>query len=163
MGPATRAPAWQPDLSPRGLGRQEAPPAPRSAGQAVVVQSTSISRRLRKGCHPANWTQPEGQLTGRLPAAPWAPAGLTFYPGSSYPVAYRGNLFISEWGSNFTYADTGHVVERVVLGASGTVSSSQVSVFASGIQHPISVVQAPDGALLVADWGTGIVYRIQAA
>jgi len=88
---------------------------------------------------------------------------MTFYRGSSYPVAYRGNLFISEWGSNFAYADTGHVVERVAIGPDVTASSSQVSVFASGFQHPISVVKAPDGALLVADWGTGTVYRIQAA
>lgn len=80
---------------------------------------------------------------------------MTFYTGSSYPVAYQGNLFISEWGSNFAYADTGHVVERVVLGASETASSSQVSVFASGFQHPISVVQAPNGSLLGADWAPG--------
>ena len=32
--------------------------------------------------------------------------------------------------------------------------------FARGLDHPIAVLFAPDGALLVADHGTGIVWRI---
>jgi len=110
----------------------------------------------------------QGQCQGVTPPAAYlaphaAPAGMAFYLGSSYPSPYRGNLFITEWGSNFSYSDTGHVVVRVVLGVNGSAPISQVSVFASGFQHPISVVNAPEGAMLVADWGSGVIYRIQSS
>jgi hypothetical protein len=30
----------------------------------------------------------------------------------------------------------------------------------TGLSHPLPLTVAPDGSLLVGDWGTGIVYRI---
>jgi hypothetical protein len=33
-------------------------------------------------------------------------------------------------------------------------------VFARGFEHPLAVLVARDGALLVSDWGTGRIYRI---
>jgi glucose/arabinose dehydrogenase len=33
-------------------------------------------------------------------------------------------------------------------------------VFARGFDHPLAVLVAQDGALLVSDWGTGRIYRI---
>jgi glucose/arabinose dehydrogenase len=38
---------------------------------------------------------------------------------------------------------------------------SRVSVFASGFDHPLALAVDPTGALLVADWGRGVVYRIR--
>lgn len=108
-----------------------------------------------------------GQCAGVTPPAVYlpphaAPTGLVFYTGRTFPARYRGNLFVTEYGSSFAYAPTGHDLERVVLGADGTAPISSVSVFASGFQHPIAVLVDPSGALLVADFGTGIIYRIQA-
>lgn len=110
----------------------------------------------------------QGQCQGVTPPAAYlaphaAPAGMSFYGGTTYPSSYQGNLFIAEWGSNFPYGNTGHVVVRVVLGVNGSAPISRVSVFASGFQHPIGVVNGPGGALLVADSGTGVIYRIQAS
>jgi glucose/arabinose dehydrogenase len=37
-----------------------------------------------------------------------------------------------------------------------------VSDFVTGLNHPLAVTVAHDGSLLVADWGSGIIWRIQA-
>jgi hypothetical protein len=34
--------------------------------------------------------------------------------------------------------------------------------FASGFEHPLALLVDRRGGLLVADWGNGVVYRIQA-
>jgi hypothetical protein len=33
----------------------------------------------------------------------------------------------------------------------------------TGLSHPLPVTVAPDNALLVGDWGTGVVYRVAGA
>ena len=38
----------------------------------------------------------------------------------------------------------------------------RTSVFADGFDHPLAVAVDPKGGLLVADWGRGLIYRIQA-
>ncbi len=91
-----------------------------------------------------------------------APTGMVFYTGGSFPAADRGALFIAEYGSSFSYDRTGQDVEEVRLGPDGTAPISAVTVFATGFQHPTAIVVDPSGALLVADYGTGIIYRIQA-
>jgi glucose/arabinose dehydrogenase len=50
-----------------------------------------------------------------------------------------------------------------VLGPNGSAPISAVTVFASGFEHPLAVVVDPQGALLVADYGRAVIYRIQAA
>ena len=37
-----------------------------------------------------------------------------------------------------------------------------VSTFADGFAHPLALLVDRSGGLLVADWGPGVVYRIQA-
>ena len=51
-------------------------------------------------------------------------------------------------------------VQAVALKASGSTSTGTVTPFLAGLQNPVPVVRAPDGALLVGDWTRGIVYRI---
>ena len=77
----------------------------------------------------------------------------------TFPAAYRGNLFVAEWGQ---YDSTAHGrrVVRVLLGPDGT--TGVVKPFASGFEHPLGLVVDPEGALLVADWGRGVIDRIQA-
>jgi glucose/arabinose dehydrogenase len=36
-----------------------------------------------------------------------------------------------------------------------------VTKFASGFDHPLALAVDRSGALLVADWGRGVIYRIQ--
>jgi glucose/arabinose dehydrogenase len=91
-----------------------------------------------------------------------AAGGMAFYTGSSFPNQYRGNLFVAEWGE-YLSTEHGRKLVRIRLGSDGTAPISQVSVFASGFQHPLAVAEDPLGALLVADYGRGIIYRIQAA
>ena len=83
--------------------------------------------------------------------------GLAFYTGHSFPRAYAGNAFIAEWGQYLSHR-FGRRVVRVQLGASG----GRVTTFADGFVHPLALLVDRRGGLLVADWGPGIVYRIQA-
>jgi glucose/arabinose dehydrogenase len=84
--------------------------------------------------------------------------GLAVYRGRSFPARYRGNLFVAEWGE-YLQRRHGRKVSRVALRAG---RAAAVSTFATGFEHPIAVVVDPLGALLVADYGRGVVFRIQA-
>ncbi|MBI1800993.1 MAG: PQQ-dependent sugar dehydrogenase [Chloroflexi bacterium] len=90
--------------------------------------------------------------------------GLAFYTGSRFPREYHNNIFIALYGSNSNDPLIGRRVERVVLEktASGLSLSKAASVttFASGFQHPLDVAVGGDGALYVADFGDGKIYRI---
>ena len=88
--------------------------------------------------------------------------GIAFYDGSSFPAQYRGNLFVAEWGTYFGRR-RGRKLTRVVLNPGGDGRKARVSTFATGFDHPLAVAVDRLGALLVADHGRGVVYRIQAA
>jgi glucose/arabinose dehydrogenase len=98
----------------------------------------------------------------RKPAALLAPHssadGLVFYNTTTFPKKYRGDAFIAEWGDDVTSLGTGHVVVRVHFNGNRTT----VSNFVTGLDHPLAVAVGTDGALLVADNGTGTIWRIQA-
>ena len=49
---------------------------------------------------------------------------------------------------------------RVELEKEGESYRAEVSDFALGIDRPLDVAQAQDGSLLVADYGSGTIYRI---
>jgi len=51
-------------------------------------------------------------------------------------------------------------VLRVVLSGSGASERGQVSDFARGFSHPLAITVAPDGGLLVGDYGTGQITEI---
>jgi glucose/arabinose dehydrogenase len=72
--------------------------------------------------------------------------GMTFW---------RGDLYVALWGQYYS-SEHGRRVDRVDL------PSGRVSRFADGFDHPLAVTVDPHGALLVADWGRGVIYRIQA-
>ncbi len=83
--------------------------------------------------------------------------GLAFYTGHSFPRAYAGNVFVAEWGQYLSHR-FGRRVVRVQLGA----ARGRVTTFADGFVHPLALLVDRRGGLLVADWGPGVVYRIQA-
>ncbi len=84
--------------------------------------------------------------------------GLLFYTGSMFPEEYRNDLFIVQWGSHLR--DTGRKVVRVRLDREEESYRAEVSDFAFGIDRPLDIAQASDGSLLVADHGSGAIYRI---
>ena len=86
--------------------------------------------------------------------------GLVVYRGRSFGPAYQGNVFIALWGEYLTTAH-GRRVDRVVLDPSGDPRKARVEPFATGFNHPLAVAVDRNGALLVADYGRGAIYRIQ--
>ncbi len=76
-----------------------------------------------------------------------SPDGMAFW---------HGDLYVAEWGQYDSHR-FGRRLVRVRLHGS---MRTRVSVFATGFDHPLAVATAPHGGLLVADWGTGIIYRI---
>ncbi len=87
--------------------------------------------------------------------------GLVVYRGRSFPAAYQGNVFVALWGEYLSKSH-GRRVDRVVVHTSGDPRRARVTPFARGFEHPLAVAVDADGALLVADHGRGVVYRIQA-
>ena len=84
--------------------------------------------------------------------------GLIFYTGAMFPEKYTNDLFVVQWGSHLR--DTGRKIVRVELEKDGETYGAEVSDFAFGIDRPLDIAQASDGSLLVADHGSGTIYRI---
>jgi glucose/arabinose dehydrogenase len=112
------------------------------------ARTLSLSGSCRGVTKPAAYLEPHSSADG-----------IGFYTGRAFPRAYRGNLFVAEWGEYLT-AHFGRRVVRVELRPNGT--ARRVSVFASGFSHPLALLVDRLGGLLVADWGRGTVYRLQA-
>jgi glucose/arabinose dehydrogenase len=84
--------------------------------------------------------------------------GLVFYSRRTFPERYRGDAFVAEWGDSVNGLGTGRILKDVHFAGSRVT----VSTFATGFTHPVAVAIAPDSSLLVADWGSGTIWRIQA-
>ena len=69
---------------------------------------------------------------------------------------WRGTLYVAEWGQY----DSHRFGRRVVRVRLRGPQRSRVSAFASGFDHPLALAVDGTNALLVADWGRGVIYRI---
>ncbi|KAA3665485.1 MAG: hypothetical protein DWQ04_00355, partial [Chloroflexi bacterium] len=78
-----------------------------------------------------------------------SPTGITAYLADQFP-GYYNSLFITLW-SSFVGAQK---VVRMTPGGGSAVN------FATGLAAPIDVAVSADGSLYVADWATGIIFRI---
>jgi glucose/arabinose dehydrogenase len=96
--------------------------------------------RCRGVARPAAYLEPHSSADG-----------IVFGPG--------GDLFVAEWGQ-YLSKRFGRRVVRVRLASRG--AASRVTSFASGFDHPLALALDRRGALLVADYGRGLIYRIQA-
>jgi glucose/arabinose dehydrogenase len=105
--------------------------------------SWARKRLAGKGC--AQVTPPAAYLEPRSGAG-----GIAFDLDGS-------TAYVALWGQYFGRKH-GRTVVRVTFDAEGRVTGQRV--FARGFDHPLAVLVARDGALLVSDWGTGRVYRI---
>ena len=84
-----------------------------------------------------------------------AVSGLAVVAGGLGPVVGT-TVVVAEWKLG--------LVQQVSLAADGAGGyTSAVAPFLTGLQNPVPVHLAADGALLVGDWGRGTVYRIVAA
>jgi len=116
-------------------------------------------------CWPAF---PDGSLHGNCsgvapPVAVFTPHssadGIAFNDGSEFGADYKENAFVTEWGAN-AGGPIGRRVLRVVLSGSGANEHGSVSDFVWGFSHPLAITEAPDGGLLVGDYGTGQITEI---
>lgn len=95
-----------------------------------------------------------------------APLGMKFYTGSMFPAEYKNNILIAEHGSWNRHQYQGARIRRVIVGPDG--KNPKTEVFASGwiegkqnyLGRPADIIQAKDGAILVADDWAGAIYRI---
>lgn len=81
------------------------------------------------------------------------PRGLTAYYAGQFPPEYFGNLFVTLWNA----VEGGQRVIRVRILPNGL---PLISAFVTGLIRPIDVTVAPDGALVVADYVYGHLWRV---
>ena len=114
------------------------------------------------GCDPLS--------DGLLPAADLglhtAATGIVSYDAQQFPPAYRGNLFITLWGSFFAEPELSPQLLRAPIDDTESGPHAAVETFAEGFAHPIDIVVDRDGTLLVLDYGEdgndtpGTLYRV---
>jgi glucose/arabinose dehydrogenase len=100
-----------------------------------------------------------------------APLQFAFYTGKQFPESYWGGAFVAEHGSWNRATRSGYQIAFVAF-KDGKPSADPVP-FMTGLVpdargsdvygRPVGVTVAPDGALLVADDGADVVYRISVA
>jgi len=87
--------------------------------------------------------------------------GVAFYNGDGFPAEYRGDAFVSIFGSWLkSGVETG--IQRVVLTRSENTFTSETSWFIRfppGVM-PLPVTFGPDDAMYVGDYINGVIYRI---
>ena len=95
-----------------------------------------------------------------------APFGLAFYTGTQFPAEYRGDAFVALRGSWDQTRKTGFKVVRIRF--NGTRAMGEYEDFMTGFVdsefrvwgRPSGVAVAIDGSLLVADDGSGSIWRV---
>jgi glucose/arabinose dehydrogenase len=138
-----------------------APQAGMNFGYPYCHQGNILDPEFGKGKNCADYTAPV-QIFG----AHVASLGMRFYTGSMFDSSYKNQIFFAEHGSWNRSTPVGYNVSTVKLDASGKALSYKT--FADGwlrpdgkvLGRPVDVQQMPDGALLVSDDYSGVVYRI---
>ena len=67
---------------------------------------------------------------------------------------WRGALVVAEWGQ-YLSERRGRKLVRVDL------RTRRATTLADGFEHPLGLAVDRDGALLAADWGRGVIYRLR--
>jgi len=111
---------------------------------------------------------PKAVIPDVLLGAHVAPLQFAFYSGKQFPASYFGGAFVAEHGSWNRASRAGYQVAFVAF-KDGQPCADPVP-FMTGLVpdpksalvygRPVGVTTAPDGSLLVADDGIGVIYRI---
>lgn len=108
--------------------------------------------------------------------AHWAPDGLVFYTGTTFPAHYHGGVFLAFHGSwnRAPAPQQGYNVSFVPFAGGKAGDPAQYEVFADGFaggplgpdandkaaHRPTGIAQGPDGALYITDDKGGRVWRV---
>jgi glucose/arabinose dehydrogenase len=87
--------------------------------------------------------------------------GVDIYNGDGFPVEYRGNAFVSIFGS-WLKAGVQTGVQKVVLSPEGETYNAEASWFIrfpAGVM-PLPLLFGPDDAMYVGDYVNDVIYRI---
>ena len=79
-------------------------------------------------------------------------AGMRFYRGSNFPLAYRDALFFADYSRDCIWA--------MRAGADGLPDPSTIETFDAGASNPVWLEVGPDGALYYADFDGGRIRRV---
>lgn len=99
-------------------------------------------------------------------AAHAAPMQLVFYKGTGFPAEYQGDAFVTMRGSWNRKTASGYEIVRVRFqnGQARAIEPFVTGFLTDGgrthIARPVGLAMAKDGALLMADDGNGVIYRI---
>lgn len=117
-----------------------------------IVQGGHYGYPYYVGCDQCPTPPPD--LVISPPIAQFIPhgaiTGIAAYTAGAFPSNYYNDLFVVLW-SAFPGA------QKVLRVSTAPVA---ISDFALGFASPIDVTQSPDGALIVADWATGHIFKI---
>lgn len=86
--------------------------------------------------------------------------GLVYYGADAFPTEYRGSFFVAQFGANSGDPSIGKRVVAVKVEETADGPRGEVTNFALGLDNPLDVAVDRDGSLLVADFGSGKLYRI---
>lgn len=100
----------------------------------------------------------------------WAPNGLVFYNGNTFPEHYRGGAFIAFHGSWNRSRQDGYKVAFVPF--RGSMPAGDYEIFADGFaggtksprgaaHRPVGLSVAPDGSLYITDDQRGRIYNVR--
>jgi glucose/arabinose dehydrogenase len=126
---------------------------PEPAEEVVLVKRGAFYGWPR--CWPSFATK---QLAGRCRGVTRPIAYLEPHSSADGIAFWRGDLFVALWGQYLSDRH-GRRLVRVDLGPRGRARA--VTTFARGLDHPLALIVDRRGGLLVADWGRGVIYRIQ--
>ncbi len=84
-----------------------------------------------------------------------AATGIDSYQADQFPPDYRGDLFITLWGSFVAEPGLAPQLLRATIGDTQDGPQVAIETFAEGFRHPIDVLVDRDGTLLVLDYGEG--------
>ena len=138
-----------------------APAAGMNFGYPYCHQGNILDPEFGKGKNCADYTSPVQVLGAHV-----ASLGMRFYTGNMFDSSYKNQIYFAEHGSWNRSKPVGYNVSTVKLDANGKALS--YTTFADGwlqpdgkvLGRPVDVQQMPDGALLVSDDYSGVIYRI---